>query len=172
MLRQASFNQVTGEIPDTILAFFNDRSQGGKAAPLQIESQISGQLIKILLSGVRLRVMIDALDECDEPMDLLGSLAEVYKAVPGALEILITSRNKVRVKDIGEFLECQEINLKSSISNTDMRNFINLEVRGAEKHARLLKGSRPDLEKKLIDVLNKKANGMLVSRSNVPLPVC
>ena len=160
MLRQASFNQVTGEIPDTILALFNDRSQGGKAAPLQIVSQISEQLIKILLSGVKLRVMIDALDECDRPMYLLGSLAEVYKAAPEALEILITSRKEVCVKDISQFLKCQEINLNSSIGNTDMRNFIDLEVRGAEKNFRLFKGSRPDLEKKLIDVLNKKANGM------------
>jgi len=116
------------------------------------------------MSGVRLRVMIDALDECDKPMDLLAALAEVYKQAPENLEILITSRHEVRVKEIVEFTECQEFGLNTSLTNADMENFINLEVRRKNSYPRLLNGKYPELEERLINVLNRKANGMYVTR--------
>jgi len=160
LLRQASFNQLTGECPSNIVALFNDRSQGGKATPLEVESQILDQLITILLSGIRLRVMIDALDECDRPDLLLEALAKVYTNAPEKLEILMTSRHEVRVEEIDAFKECWDLDLNTSLTYADMKNFIDLEVRGAAKYSRLLKGERPDLEEKLIEVLDEKAGGM------------
>ena len=162
MLRQASFDPSTGDISSNILGLFNDRNQSGKATPLEIESQITNELIKVLQSGVRFRVMIDALDECDKPMDLLAALEEVYNNALGKLEILVTSRHEVDVMKIDAFNNCHQINLNTSITREDMKKFISLEVRGAKKHARLLGGKYPDLEERLVDVLNKKAVGMYV----------
>jgi len=160
LLRQASFNQLTGECPSNIVALFNDRSQGGKATPLEVESQISEQLTSILLSGIRLRVMIDALDECDRPYLLLETLAKVYTNAPEKLEIVMTSRHEVHVKRIDAFNGCWNIDLNTFLTYADMKNFIDLEVRGAAKYSRLLEGKYPDLEEQLIKVLTKKAGGM------------
>lgn len=160
LFRQASFNQLTGECPYNIVALFNDRSQSGKATPLEDVSQILYQLTAILLSGVRLRVMIDALDECDRPHLLLEALAKIYKEVPEKLEILMTSRHEVYVKEIVAFGKCREINLNTALTRADMKNFINLEVRGAENHSRLLKGEHPYLEDRLVNALDKNAGGM------------
>ncbi|EHL01002.1 putative Serine/threonine-protein phosphatase 6 regulatory ankyrin repeat subunit B [Glarea lozoyensis 74030] len=70
------------------------------------------------------------------------------------------ARHEVMVKDIDTFGHCREINLNTFLTRADMENFINLEVRGREKHSRLLKGEHPDLENRLIKVLEMKAGGM------------
>ena len=102
--------------------------------------------------------MIDALDECDHPIDLMKSLRKVWENAPGELEILVTSRHEVPVNE--EY--CQWIDLNTSDNNSDMKNFIKAEVRREDKSERLLEGEDENLEDRVIAVLNDKAGGLYV----------
>lgn len=125
---------------------------------------MSSQETKDLLSSVlqdskmTFRVMIDALDECDQPEKLLGFLRDVSHSAPGKLELLVTSRHDVEVKD--KFPDCGQVDLNTAASAADMLTFIKKEVQDREDDERLLKGNRPDLEEKLIKLLDEKAGGM------------
>jgi hypothetical protein len=55
-------------------------------------------LRRILGSGIKLRIMIDALDECNKPKELLKALQDASWVRLGGLELLVSSRYEVCVK--------------------------------------------------------------------------
>lgn len=112
----------------------------------------------ILESGIKLRIMIDALDECDEPKELLKALRDASQVKPGALELLMSSRHEVRVDD--KLSNAVIVDLGQSVSETDMVTYITTEVNDREKDERILEGEHPDLEDRLIKILCRRAGGM------------
>lgn len=112
----------------------------------------------ILESGIKLRIIIDALDECDNPKALLKALRDASRDRPGGLELLMSSRYEVHV--IEKFSNAVIVNLGQSVSNTDMITYITTEVKDREKDERILEGEHPDLEDRLIEILCKRAGGM------------
>jgi hypothetical protein len=51
----------------------------------------------IFKSGIKLKIMIDALDECGEPKELLKVLRDASSNMHSGLELLVSSRHEVDV---------------------------------------------------------------------------
>lgn len=165
ILRQAAFDPVAVEIPEVVRQRYNDLGgSSGEAASLSLESAYT-LLSRILASGIKLRVIIDALDECNEPKKLLKIFRDISDKVPGALELLVTSRHQVQVTE--KFQDCPKIDLNNLHSAADMLAFIQTEVKERDKDERLLGGDYSHLEDGLIDILYKRAGGMYVVRDYV-----
>jgi len=158
LLRQAAYDPVKGEISAHVLdAYIN---AGGDSGDLKLFSftKCETLLHGILESGVKLRIMIDALDECDEPKELLKALRGPSGAIPAGLELLVSSRYEVHVDE--KFSNAIRIDLGKSLSETDMITYITTEVNDREEDERILKGKHPDLESRLIEILCRRAGGM------------
>ncbi len=140
------------------------KSAGGDSVELEPFSftKCKTLLHEILKSGIKLRIMIDALDECDKPKELLQALKDVSqdlsRDMPDALQLLVASRHEVNVKD--KFSNAVIVDLSPSVSNTDMETYIKTEVSNRPDDQRLLKGKCPEIEKMLIDILCRRAGGM------------
>jgi hypothetical protein len=112
----------------------------------------------ILESGIKLRIMIDALDECDDPEELLKVLQDASWKMPDRLELLVSSRYEVHVDE--QLSTAVIVDLGRSVSDTDMFTYITTEVKDRAEAKKILKGKRPDLENRLIEILHKRAGGM------------
>lgn len=54
------------------------------------------------------------------------------------------------------------VDIQEGTTFIDMRNYITKEVKRADKSERIFGGEREDLEDRLINIMNRKANGMCV----------
>lgn len=158
LLRQAAYDPTKDEISEHVLdAYIN---AGGNSEDLQPFSftKCEALLHKILESGVKLRIMIDALDECDDPKELLKALRDASRVIPGGLELLVSSRHEVHVDE--KLPKAVIVDLGESVSEADMITYITTEVNDREKDERILKGKHPDLEDRLTEILCRRAGGM------------
>ena len=161
LLRQAAFDYVTGEVFSDVLQAY--KSAGGDTTdlkPLGLKD-CKDLLGKIVKSGVKLRIMIDALDECEEPKDVLIALRDAAKDVPGGIELLVSSRYEVHVDE--KFPTVVPIDVNTSMDEIEMITYIATEVQDRETDERLLQGEYPELEDELIEILRKRAGGMYVN---------
>jgi hypothetical protein len=133
---------------------------GGDSVDLQPFSftKFETLLRVILQSGIKLRIMIDALDECDEPKELLKALRGPSGALLAGIELLVSSRHEVHVD--GKFPNAVIVDFGKSESESDMITYVTTEVNDREEDERILKGKYPDLEGRLIEILCRRAGGM------------
>ena len=101
-------------------------------------------------------IVIDALDECEDPDDLLLRLKEVEDGNPCRTRLFISSRMHVKVPRI---YESSIIVPTPGGNEADLAFYIRNEVEN-RKTRRLLDGKRPDLEGRLIETLTRQAQGM------------
>ncbi|KAK0124782.1 hypothetical protein ONS96_008663 [Cadophora gregata f. sp. sojae] len=161
ILQQSAFDPKTGKIsPDVLDAYTNSGGASSQLRDFSFTNDCERLLHSIVKSGVKLRIMIDALDECDEPKKLLAALVKAFKVVPGGLELLMSSRYEVRVHEKFVDTPMAIIDLRSSVSETDMYTYISTEVKEREDDERLLGRKYPELEDKLIKILCERAGGM------------
>jgi hypothetical protein len=158
LLRQAAYDPIKGEISAHVLNSYINA--GGDSVGLQPFSftKCETLLHRILESGIKLRIMIDALDECDEPKELLRALRDASLVMPGGLELLLSSRHGVRVDK--KLSNAIILDLNRSVSDTDMITYITTEVNDREEDERILEGKHRDLEDRLIEILCRRAGGM------------
>ena len=104
--------------------------------------------------------ILDALDECNDRLELLENLEKISKLGLGKLHILGTSR---REKDIEEALnplvgDQEKISIQSAVVNNDIRAYIHSRIctdrglRRWQKHPKV----QQEIEEKLLD----KVDGM------------
>lgn len=117
-------------------------------------------LIAFMKEGIKLRIVIDALDECDDPDRLLKALHNIIESAPGQCQLLVSGRPEVQVKR--RFADITILDVQKYTTSIDMRSYITKEVKRPDKSERIFGGDREDLEDRLIDILNRKANGMWV----------
>jgi hypothetical protein len=158
LLRQAAYDPMKGDISQPVLdAYIKSGGSSGDLQPfsfIRYEALLHG----VLKSGIKLRIMIDALDECDEPEELLKVLRDASRVIPGCLELLVSSRHNVRVNI--KLPSAVIVDLGRSVPETDMVTYITTEVKGPEKEERILEGEYPNLEDRLVAILCGRAGGM------------
>ena len=153
LLRQVAYNSIDGKISRTVIAAYRKGSEE-KLDPRICQSLLVG----ILNEGVKIRIMIDALDECDNPRELLNILQDVFEQTTGSLQVLVTSRTRVQVQD--KFPHAGVIDLLRAETEADLHTYVTGEIKQRRNDDRLMKGKRPDLEDRLINTLEETANGM------------
>ena len=101
-------------------------------------------------------IVIDALDECEDPDELLLYLKEVEDNNSGKTRLFLSSRMHVGVSKIYE--SCLSVPTPGG-NEADLGFYVRNEVKN-RKTRRLLEGRRPDLETRLIETLSLQAQGM------------
>lgn len=114
----------------------------------------------ILESHVGARIDIDALDECDDPEEVLTILRAISMAGNGTVKISICSRTDLRGRADHYFPDACFLEVATGKTKIDMDNYIRREVQDREQHLRLLEGRYPGLENDLINMLCQRAGGM------------
>ena len=161
LLRQAAYNPNTGEVSSNILhAYKNAGGDTDMLRPLGFETSEKYQQLLggILQSGIRLRIMIDALDQCDKPAELLKILRDISRGSPSGLELLVSSQGYVEVDK--KLPQVVEIDVNASMPADDMSTYVTMQVKGREKDERLLEGEYEELEDQLIETLCDKSGNM------------
>ena len=103
-----------------------------------------------------LTIIVDALDECEKPYELLRALKRVGDSSTSQTKLFVSSRLNVNVASVMIFH--RKIDIQSQSASKDMENFLHTEVK--QRDRRLLKGRYPELEDRLIKVLRDRAQGM------------
>lgn len=102
-------------------------------------------------------IIIDALDECSDPLGLLSNLNEISTAVKSNVRLFFSSRMNVDVLE--EFPECAKIEVIFE-SHEDIEFYVKTEVNSR----RLLKKKEnidvSQLEDRIVKTLTRRAQGM------------
>ncbi|KIW94160.1 uncharacterized protein Z519_05476 [Cladophialophora bantiana CBS 173.52] len=151
LLVQAAYDPVSGTISQSVVYAFNENKKF-------LSFRKCKELIAGVLKDVKLRIMIDALDECDDPKELLKVLRNLAEIAPGRLELLVSSRHSIHVRE--RLDRVVEVDVQQLMPKAEMLTYIETEIKERKTDERLLKGKRPDLEDRLIVILNERANGM------------
>ena len=101
------------------------------------------------------RVIVDALDECEEPEKLLKSLRTATESCEN-VTFLFSSRPNVKVHTY--LPTAVPIDIDAARSLEDMKYFVSNEI--AHRDEKLLSGAAPQLEEELSALICQKANGM------------
>jgi hypothetical protein len=164
LLRQAAYNEQENTIAQDVIDAY-EGAGGDSTNKALLFDKATELLTKILQSGVNLRIMIDALDECSDPYGLLEALRDaaataVRNSYPrqGRLELLVSSRQNIEV--LKYMKNAVPIDINVAKDEYDMKVYIITEVRNRKEQERLLEGKYEDLENELIEVLHEKAGGM------------
>ena len=137
ILRQVAYDDATGTVPTTILEAYkkvstrSDDLKPFRFSPYKYQEILGG----ILKSGIRLRIMIDALDQCDKPTELLKVLRDAATQYPDQIELLVTSQGYVQVEK--KLSDIVIVDVNTSIPGDDMLTYVTTEVKGRE---RMMKG--------------------------------
>lgn len=128
-------------------------------------------LINLINEYHQTTFIVDALDECDDPHLLLLRLKFLWKHVSKtkkSIKFFLSGRNQIEV--FFHFPNCEKLELENlkHLTIEDMKNYIQSQVKERDQEElcsglRLLKGKYPELEDRLIDVLVKRSQGMLVN---------
>ena len=113
-------------------------------------------------------IVIDALDECEDPDELLLYLKKVEQGNPRKTRLFISSRMHVGVPKIYE--SCISVSTPGG-NEADLGFYVWNEIKN-RKIRRLLDGKRPDLETRLVETLSRQAQGMYGSACVLSQTIC
>lgn len=105
-------------------------------------------------------IILDALDECSDIVDLLAVIQEIVEGSIPALHLLCTSRWLSTVEETVQNLTTSDriIQIQSKIVDTDISNYISHRLQTDPKLRRWRK--RPDIQEEIRAALTEKVDGM------------
>jgi hypothetical protein len=158
LLRQLVYNPVDRTIVQKARDMYNEPERSSFESMKQCEELF----VNILEAGINVRIMIDALDECDEWRELLNVLRKIHNqaSTPNQFQLLVSGRAEVDVE--AKFNKAIKIDVVAARTRTEIRNYITRSIETCPKDERPVEGACPELEQRLNDILCKKANGMFV----------
>ncbi|KAF2734142.1 hypothetical protein EJ04DRAFT_577066 [Polyplosphaeria fusca] len=160
LLRQAAFDHISCEVFEAVKNAY--KSAGGDnqdLKPFNFDKLYNDPLLGLLKYGAKLRILIDALNWCDEPKEVLKRIRDASEKFPVGIQLLVSSTHRVQVDEV-LLAVLVDTYLSSVAIETDMKSFIFGEVQDREQHEKLLKGEYPDVENRLIEILCRRVGGM------------
>jgi hypothetical protein len=117
-------------------------------------------LFGLSVSWPHLAIVVDALDEYADPWAFLDCMKRLIDQCKAVIKLFVS--NKMHI-EVSEYMSaCTVIELESN--SADLNHYIQTEVEKRER--RLLEGSHPEIEKRSIDMLNRRTQN-----SSVFLPI-
>ncbi|TVY88295.1 Vegetative incompatibility protein HET-E-1, partial [Lachnellula willkommii] len=112
-------------------------------------------LVILMAKRGRTTIVIDGLDECEEEMQLLRSLYEIWRRYPN-LQLFLTSRLHVDVLDV--FPEITTVQSDFGKTSEDIKEYIRKELQ--RKDRRNVKVITDELAERMVEILTQRAQGM------------
>jgi hypothetical protein len=147
---------IASPINDIYHRLKRDRPEEGNLSSRDCEGLIRDVLHQAeSLHSKSFRIVIDALDECEEPETLLSSLLTATKDCNNVY-FMLSSRPNVRVH--AYLPGAVPVDIEAVRSLEDMMFFVANEIENRDQ--RLLSGKGPHMEEQLSTLLSDEANGM------------
>ena len=112
--------------------------------------------------------MIDALDQCDKPAELLKVLRDASNESPSQIELFLSSQSYVQVEK--KLPDAVIVDINKSMPADDMVTYVTTEIKRREDDEKLLEGQEGELEDELVQILCEKAGKMYVSTHSSTIP--
>jgi ankyrin repeat protein len=143
-----------GELPERFLKYFDDNK-----AKLPQEVALYAELMVLIESIGRTRVIVDALDECTAEVrqDILKALFEMQNR--GQINVLVTSREEIDIKYVVEGFGVPNLSLhiKPSATSKDLAMFVKGEIERTDtKLSRLRESTKQEIH----TAITAEAKGM------------
>jgi hypothetical protein len=163
--RQLSFNGFDKPPESAFLDAYNGRKKDADDNDSdQIERlSIKGltELIPKVVGDRTATILIDALDECAERLDLLKALRTIMDKA-ASVKVIISGRSEV-CQDMPKDEFPVHISIGQGENKDDIRKYVTSEVDRAISNRRLLRGKVSDqLKETIVQKLNDSAQGMYV----------
>ena len=156
LVRQLAWSLDGSSISPRIRTFYDrwqyERPDSGRLSL----GECSELLTELISSHSNITIILDALDECEEPYELLRALKTIANSSTGHIKLFVSSRLNINVSSV--LIPRSKIDIQSQRISNDMDIFLHTEVKKGDR--RLLKGNFPELEDRLIEVLRDRAQGM------------
>lgn len=137
-------------LPEEFENFYQDNCQN---PPLEVF--LKQQLLTLVRTIGRTRIVVDALDECTPSArsDVLETLLEIRKTT--SINLLVTSREEVDIKLL--VAEAPRLCINAAVNSDDIEHFVIEECERNPNLRRKLKGLT---KAEVIATISSKANGM------------
>ncbi|TVY34358.1 Vegetative incompatibility protein HET-E-1 [Lachnellula subtilissima] len=112
-------------------------------------------LVTLMAKRGRTAIVIDGLDECEEEMQLLRSLYEIWRRYPN-LQVFLTSRLHVDVLEV--FPKITTVQSDFGKTSEDIKEYIRKELQ--RKDRRNAKVITDELAERMVEILTQRAQGM------------
>ena len=109
------------QVPQDLSNLYN-RSQDTKQEPSN--EDLKGVLCAILTTSAKSVVVVDALDECSEPEELIQFIAEIISWEKAGLRLLVVSRRHFEGTDVLEDLQPAHVSIQGEVANNDIKTFV------------------------------------------------
>jgi hypothetical protein len=110
------------EIPQDLSNLYTSCSQGSKQEP-STES-LKRVLRAILMKSAKAIAVVDALDECSEPEQLVQFIGEMRSWETADLRLLVVSRQHFEGTDALEELQPVHVSIQDEVANNDILTFV------------------------------------------------
>jgi len=138
------------------LELLYEQCHTGRRAPNEDETMAT---IETILLGIpRLFIVLDALDECGERLELMDLIKEMSEWNPGAVSILATSRREHEIEEEIMQLQPTQVNIQSSLIDSDIRAYIQTRLEGKGRLRRWCRDEK--IKSKIQQALVEGAKGM------------
>ena len=156
LVRQLAWSSDGSSISPSIRSFY-DRWRYERPDSGRLSLEECCELLKGLVSPKsNTTIILDALDECEKPFELLRALKKIAHSSTGQIKLFISGRLNVNPANV--LIPRSAIDIQSQSTTTEMAIFLHAEVKEGDR--RLLNGNFPELEDRLIEVLSDRAQGM------------
>ena len=113
-------------------------------------------LLSVLRSPLRTYLIIDALDECSQPGEMLRLLSDIYRQCSEEVNVLVTSRKERDIELVLDGLASSSIGIQQTVVDADIR--IHLKTCLVEDAK--LRRWPPAVKEEMEDALVRGAHGM------------
>jgi hypothetical protein len=120
-------------------------------------------LVSLVLPYQRVTIVIDALDECLDSIQLLRHLRTVSKSTEARIKFFLSSRKNTSIFSDFPAWTKLELDVQKQSTAPDMERYIRCQVQDIEAldmGSRLLDGKYPEIEGRLVETLTNRAQGM------------
>ncbi|KAH5216076.1 hypothetical protein HBI62_167390 [Parastagonospora nodorum] len=158
ILRQLVYDPEDGNLVHEAYKMYNVRDR----PDFNTIEQCTQLFASVLDAGVKVRIFIDALDESQDWKDLLNTLWSMAgpACTTGKFQLFLTGQAYARVNE--KFSMARNINITKDKTRWEMRHYVSKRIESCPTDERPVKGTCPELEKRLVDTLCNKADGMFL----------
>ncbi|KAH6409277.1 hypothetical protein HBI14_159410 [Parastagonospora nodorum] len=158
ILRQLVYDPEDGNLVHEAYKMYNVRDR----PDFNTIEQCTQLFASVLDAGVKVRIFIDALDESQDWKDLLNTLWSMAgpACTTGKFQLFLTGQAYARVNE--KFSMARNINITKYKTRWEMRHYVSKRIESCPTDERPVKGTCPELEKRLVDTLCNKADGMFL----------
>lgn len=149
----SQFCRSTSSCSNSLRVAHSDSLEAGKTSKPKLATLRDA--ILEFSKDYHLTLMVDGLDECDQPIDLAGFLQELFM-VGGSISVLVTGRGDIYLQEILGDWDQVKLQAHMSDMSADIELYIHFRIQRDRRLSRL----NPTIQREIRESLYSKSAGM------------